>query len=315
MASDGNALEVLREAFPGLKSYELPGYNIRYTKSSWSLKFQLLFAIPKVWKAMKAERKCVQGIIAKEDIKGIISDNRFGVYHPEIPSVFITHQLTVLSGWLTAITTKIHKQFIERFDECWVPDLNKSPNLSGRLSLNNSIEIPVKRIGVLSRLTPKTTNFNYDLVIVLSGPEPQRSLLETQLLKDFPVDFGRSVLVRGVLSETTLDVNNKNLEVINYANTTELNELLNSSKLVLARSGYSTIMDLLVLGKKAFFIPTPGQNEQEYLAKRMDELQIAPFAKQHDFNFKKLKEVSNYRGFSQQKVSLDLKLFSLFQGE
>lgn len=86
-------------------------------------------------------------------------------------------------------------------------------------------------------------------------------------------------------------------------------------KSLIARSGYSTIMDLAVLGKKAFFIPTPGQFEQEYLAKLMKDKLIAPFSNQQEFNLEKLTSLVGYRGFEMKESKVDLKLFHLFEGE
>ena len=314
MASDGAALEVLKEAFPKLKTYELPGYDITYSKSSWGLKLRLLFSFFSIQKAVKAEHRFVQKLVEQEDISGIISDNRFGVYHKEIPSVYITHQLTVLSGFFTGISTKFHQRIIEKFDECWVPDIEEEPSLSGILSKNNSIKIPVKRMGVLSRLKQVELSSRYKIAVLLSGPEPQRTLLEEKILSEFKDDLGKTVLIRGKFSEDQIQHNFQHLEVVNYANQSDLNTILNSSEFVISRSGYSTVMDLALLGKKALFIPTPGQNEQEYLAKYLEAQKIAPFVNQNDFNFSALEQMDDYLGFEKHKMKLDLELFSLFDG-
>jgi hypothetical protein len=315
LASDGAALEVLKEAFPELKTYELPGYDITYSKSSWGLKLRLLFSFFRIQKAVKAEHEFVQKVVEIDDIYCIISDNRFGVYHNIIPSVYITHQLTVLSGLFTGFSTKFHQSIIEKFDECWVPDVSDELSLSGKLSKNNSIKIPVKRIGVLSRLKPKELSSKYEIAIVLSGPEPQRTLLQQKMLSEFKDDLGKTVLIRGKFSEDQIQHNFQNLEIVNYANQSDLCAILNGSKIVIGRSGYSTIMDLAVLGKKAMFIPTPGQDEQEYLAKYLEAQKIAPFVNQNDFSFSALEKLDKYPGFKKQKMELDLKLFSLFHSE
>ena len=314
LASDGAALKVLKEAFSTLKSYELPGYHITYSKSSWSFKLQLLFSFFRIRKVVKAEHRLVQETVEKEGISGIISDNRFGVYHSKIPSVYITHQLTVLSGVFTKFTTKIHRQIIEKFNECWIPDVESSV-FSGELSQNTGIKIPVRYVGVLSRLEAKPSDSKYDVAIVLSGPEPQRTFLEQKILTEFNDTIGKVKLVRGILTESQLAHNFQHMEVVNYANQRELNAILNSSKAVIARSGYSSVMDFAVLGKKALFIPTPGQTEQEYLAKRMHDLKIAPYVNQRKFKFSDVKKIESYKGFEGQKVAFDLKLFSLFHGE
>jgi len=86
---------------------------------------------------------------------------------------------------------------------------------------------------------------------------------------------------------------------------------------VISRSGYTTIMDLAVLEKKAYFIPTPGQNEQEYLAKRLTKLGIVPSCKQADFKLEKLGDIEKYTGLKNLDASAVnyTKLFALFKSE
>ena len=164
LASDGSALELLKKEFPTLKNYTLPSYNITYSKSSWSFKLQLLFSIPSVILAVVKERRIINQIIEKEQVVGVISDNRFGVYSSKIPSVYITHQVTVLSGITTFFTSKIHRYFSNKFDECWIPDTNEASNLSGKLGHLNNASKKLKYMGVLSRFQPIKSEFKYDLM-------------------------------------------------------------------------------------------------------------------------------------------------------
>jgi uncharacterized protein (TIGR00661 family) len=221
----------------------------------------------------------------------------------------------VLSGITTFITSKIHQKFIQKFNECWVLDIEGKNNLSGKLGhLNRKVE-NIKYIGVLSRFKKQETALKYDLLVLLSGPEPQRSLLEMKLLSELKNYQGNILFVRGVLTEK-IEINTpKNFKIINYLLSNELEIVINESKLIISRSGYSTIMDLAVLGKKAFFIPTPGQFEQEYLAERFQEMGIAPFAKQQNFKLENLYEITKYSGFNSTKTEIDLSLFKLFQGK
>ena len=46
---------------------------------------------------------------------------------------------------------------------------------------------------------------------------------------------------------------------------------MQEASLIISRSGYSTIMDLVQLQKRAILVPTPGQTEQEYLASYLME--------------------------------------------
>lgn len=306
---------LLQKEFPHLKSYTLPSYNIQYSKSSWKLKFQLILSVPSIISAVKKEKQVVAEIIKTENIVGIISDNRFGVYSAKIPSVYITHQLNVLSGFTTFFTSKIHQRIIRNFNECWVPDVEGDQNFSGKLGHLKKTNLNIKYIGILSRFQPKKLNLKQDILVLLSGPEPQRTLLENKLLSELKNYNGNVLFIRGVLNETNLISTSNNMKVVNYLLSNELETAINESNVVVARSGYSTIMDLAVLEKKAFFIPTPGQNEQEYLAELCELHKIAPYSKQENFTLKNLEELKKFNGFKQVKTQLYFRLFNLFQGK
>lgn len=312
LASDGDALTLLQSEFPKLKSYKLPSYNIKYGKGKHQ-KTQLLLNSPTIIKASLEEQKIVGNIHKSEKLSGIISDNRFGVKLSEVPSVYITHQINVLSGNTTAITSKVHQQLIKKFDECWVPDSSKS-KLSGKLSLIKNNKVNIKYIGALSRFERKNISKKYDMLIILSGVEPQRSMLEELLLTELDSYQKKALLIRGVFYDAEIPKTKNNISIVNYMLSEELQQAINQSEMVLARSGYSTILDLAKLGKKAFFIPTPGQYEQEYLAKRMAELNIAPFSAQDGFKLKELERLDEYNGFKKflKEESFDAELFKLF---
>ncbi len=315
LASDGNALLLLKKEFPFLKSYTLPSYNIKYSKSGNNLKLKLLLSTPFILSAVKKEKKIVAQIIEKENIKGIISDNRFGVFSNTIPSVYVTHQLNVLSGKTTFITSKIHRTIIAKYNECWVPDFENKSNFSGILGHLENKSLDIKYLGILSRLKPFKSEIKYDIMVLLSGPEPQRTTLENKLLIELQNHSGKILFVRGVLNDSKEIIEPHNFEVVNYLGTEPLEKAINQSNLIIARSGYSTIMDLAVLGKKAFFIPTSGQFEQEYLAESLQNKGISPFSNQQDFTIKKLEILEKYSGFTTYKNKLDLKIFSLFKSE
>lgn len=315
IASDGDALTLLQKEFPGLTAYTLPGYDIHYSQSG-KLNFSLLLQAPKMLRVMAKERKAVRRIHKTEHLSGIISDNRFGVHVKGIPSVYITHQIRVLSGSTTAISSKIHSHIISKFDACWIPDQDNKLNLSGELSRSASSKAELKYIGILSRFEKKESEKKYSLLVVLSGPEPQRTLLEEKLIGQLAHFDKKTLFVRGSFSKDILALDNPNIEVKNYLLSEELERALMASELVLARSGYSTLMDLARLEKKAFFIPTPGQYEQHYLAKRCEELKIAPFSSQENFELKDLDRVQDYSGFNEAFESgLPAGLFDLFQGK
>ena len=315
LASDGDALLLLQKEFPLLKSVELPSYNISYPKNGKHLKFKLLLQLPHIISAIKKERKMVAQLVDKENIAGIISDNRFGVYSKKVPSVYVTHQLKVLSGKITFITTKIHQKFIQKFDECWVPDEEGISNFSGELGHLKKHRLNLKYLGILSRFQPEALEITYDLLLLLSGPEPQRTLLEHKLVKELKHFKGKILMVRGLLSNASEITALGNFKIANHLLANELEQAINQSNLVIARSGYSTIMDLAALGKKAFFIPTPGQFEQEYLAKRLQENLVAPYVKQDEFSASKLSDITNFYGFTKVDSTVDLDWFKLFEGK
>ncbi|MFB9051689.1 glycosyltransferase [Formosa undariae] len=313
IASDGIALALLKKEFPNVETIELPAYDITYAKKGHFFKLKLLKDSPKLLKAIKAEKKATKELVETHNIDGIISDNRLGVHSKKIPSVFITHQLQVLSGSTTWLSTKMHQRVIEKFNECWIPDHEKEPSLSGKLGHMKGIEIPLIYLGPLSRFERKPLEKIYHILILLSGPEPQRTLLEVQLLNAFKDDPRRILCVRGVIEKEQTVTTKGNITIYNFMAGEQLANVINSSKTVLCRSGYTTVMDLSVLGKKAFFIPTPGQFEQEYLAKRLEELNLVPYCKQNDFTIDKLETIQHYQGLNGQNTDVDFKtLFSLF---
>ena len=305
---------LLQNEFPLLRSYNLPSYNISYPKNGNYLISSLFLQVPSIILTIRKEKKILAKIIEKEHIDGIISDNRFGVYHAKIPSVYITHQLRVLSGFTTFFTTKIHQKIYEKFNEIWVPDIYGKSNFSGELSSTKLPKEQLKFIGVLSRFKLQKLPLKYNILVVLSGIEPQRTLLENKLLNELKHFNGKVLFIRGVFSEKEITASS-NIMVKNHLLSHELEQVINESDLVIARSGYSTIMDMAVLGKKTFFIPTTGQKEQEYLAELMDFKKISPYSKQEDFNLNELKKVKKYHGFQPVKTTIHLELFQLFNSK
>ncbi len=313
IASDGAALLLLEKEFPELQTIALPSYGVSYPKKGHHFKLKLFQNSPKLMKAITAEKKATASIIKAFNIDGIISDNRLGVHSKEVPCVFVTHQLQVLSGNTTWLSTKLHQKIIRRFNECWVPDNLGDHNLSGVLGHVNMHEMPIKYIGPLSRFEKKTTPMKFDVLVLLSGPEPQRTLLEGKLLNDFKNFNGKVVFVMGRVEKQQHISEEKHITIYNYLTSKELEKVINESALIVARSGYTTIMDLTKLSKKAFFIPTPGQFEQEYLAKRLTDLGYAPSCNQGDFNLEKLTVISEYKGLNAMNYDVNYKkLFHLF---
>jgi len=318
LASDGAALLLLQKEFPELESIELPSYNIRYPKKGSYFKWKIILKLPQLKKTMVAEKLLVEKLVKSGKIQGIISDNRFGIRSKAIPSVYITHQLNVLTGSTTFFSSKIHQNIIKKFDLCWVPDVDDVVmNLSGKLGHLEKNPFAINYMGVLSRMEKKQLPKDIDILLLLSGPEPQRTFFEEKLKTDFKGNKKNILMVRGVVEKEQKWENFENIKTVNFMQNKELEETINKSEIVVSRSGYTTIMDLTMLEKKVFFVPTPGQYEQEYLAKRLKSLGIAPSCKQEKFKVKKLNKVAVYKGLktlSQQQVNFS-ELFSLFEGK
>ena len=314
IASDGAALALLKKEFKQVVFIELPAYNVTYSKSKSSFKWRLFRQLPKIKKAILKEHLAIKKIVHDYAIEGIISDNRMGVYSSKIPSVFITHQLNVLSGMTTKLSTSLHDYYLKKFDECWVPDFENTPNLSGKLGHDFTTKLlPIKYIGALSRLEKTSISSKFDIMVLLSGPEPQRGLLEQKLFKELADYNGNILFVKGKIEGEQRVETKRQFTIYNFMTSADLQTALNSCDLVISRSGYTTVMDLAKLGKKAFFIPTPGQFEQEYIAQNLNEQGIIPSCNQKEFSLKQLDRVKDFTGFD----ALDCKtnfsgLFKLF---
>ncbi len=286
LASDGRALALLRQEFPDLMSFELPSYDVQYRSRNmvWGIATQL----PKIGWAIWREHWVLRKLVAQHGIDSVISDNRFGCFVPKKHCVFITHQLNIpipFWGVKTGVNFFNHL-IIKRFEECWLPDLAKMPNLSGKLShpVPHRLRQKVKFIGALTRMQlNKVEPLRYDAIAVLSGPEPQRSQLEKALLEQASQLPGSFLLVQGKpeLPISTPDFYPKNIYVVPSMTTEALNQAILESGVFIGRSGYSTVMDLARLGKPALLIPTPGQPEQLYLAEKL-AMENAVVAQQQD---------------------------------
>mgnify|MGYP002621850830 FL=1 len=153
------------------------------------------------------------------------------------------------------------------------------------------------KLGVLSRFEKKNIGEIYDLAIILSGPEPQRTMLEEIVNRQLSEYNGNVIFVKGKIEPEQKSETIGSVTSYNFMTGSELEQAINQSKVVLSRSGYTTLMDLVKLQKKAFFVPTPGQTEQEYLAKRLKKQGIAPYSTQEKFKIEMLNGIELYKGF------------------
>jgi len=318
ICSDGDALLLLKKEFPNAQFVELPGYNVRYDFRSMVLNM-VRYSIGML-KAIHKEEKILKNLVDKHSPSLIISDNRYGFHHKSVKSIFITHQLNIPSQkkWQTLTANKFLHQFIKRFDLCWVPDFEDAPNLSGQLSHGVNLSIPVQFIGPLSRFTPSSQEHKYEIAFVLSGPEPQRGKLEQMIVNQQDLLQGKCCLVRGTNqpAEYSYDPND-NLEVVDLLDSEALEQILSQSRILVCRAGYTTIMDLVALQKPAVLIPTPGQPEQEYLAKHLStQFPSFSFVSQKEFSLENiLLEDIPWTGSTSISNWSEVKLESLLNAE
>lgn len=269
--------------FPACPKVEVPSYDIRYS-STLPVWFKILLQWPKIKDVIKKENKCLKEIVRHYHVDLIISDNRFGLSHKKIKTIFITHQLNIPAPFFSFLINYINRRLIHRFNEVWIPDYEeKDKRLSGNLSDAEKMKIPVTFIGPKSYLSNRSDSApggKLDYLILLSGIEPQRSRLEKLLMCQFDNSGKKIVLVRG--SKSAKAIINPYLEINQFSEGEELRRLIVSADTVICRSGFSTLMDLHLLDKrKIILIPTPGQTEQVYLAEHWKEKFGAKVIPQH----------------------------------
>jgi len=286
LAGEGSQEVLLRKEFPRLPFLPLKGYRVNYAASGITGK--VFLQIPGILRTIKKEHEWLQEQVNTYGFEAVISDNRYGLCNKRIHSVFITHQLTIkspLGKWSERLLQTWNYHFINRFDECWVPDEEGEKSLAGELSHPGTYpSVPVKYTGLLSRFEKKTgMEKKGHLLVLLSGPEPHRSLLENLLKEQIAGYAGTVSFVRGLPLETENPSSSSLAVFYNHLPAAQLQLEMEKAEYVISRSGYSTIMDLAVMKKKSILIPTPGQPEQEYLAKFLEHKHFALFIQQKDF--------------------------------
>ena len=270
IAAEGPQKALLKEEFPAIRFINVQGYGLKYGRNKWATWFRIIFQIPKILIRIKRENRWLERFLLEEELDGVISDNRYGLYSASIFSVFITHQLHIITYFgkgIDQVLQKINYRKICRFSSCWVPDFEEAGSLAGTMAHpKKGPEIPIRYLGPLTRFKKINTGMAGPLVFLLSGPEPQRTIFEKKILAELQNYSGKAILIRGLPGETSLPEVRINTRVCNHLPSKELNKVITESDYVIGRCGYSSIMDLAMLGKKTILIPTPGQPEQEYLA-------------------------------------------------
>ena len=265
ISASGRPKTLLQLEFPSVETVDMEGYNISYPEGS-GMVWKMFRSTPHILRRIKEEHAELDGLIDSLKLDAVISDNRFGLYSDRIPCVYMTHQVMIKAPFFESVLYRMHRDYMRKFSHVWIPD-DETDGLSGDLAHKYPMPQNGKYIGPLSRFSPSESDQSTDMLVIISGPEPQRTRFEKLVvaqLKDFE---GSSVAVLGT-PDAERDDQMGRTRIVSHLSAQELEKEILAAKLVVSRSGYSTIMDLAALGGKAVFVPTPGQTEQEYLAKK-----------------------------------------------
>lgn len=296
LAGSGNSLTLLKSAFPSLETIWLPSPKISYSAGS-SQVLSILLRLPRMFFVTLREQRILKKLLHNGNIDMVVSDNRYGLYAKHIHTVIITHQLSpLLPKGLKYLEYPVHRlirKMTDRFTECWIPDDSGGKfNLTGFLSARFPLPANAIFTGILSApaymqrqntIIPSTVTGNLsdgndskpesgplDVLLILSGPEPQKSIFLGKVIQSIGKSTFYNVYVAGgyAARRTALP---GNFIFSNFEGASEMNRLISNRELIICRPGYSVIMELLAAGRPAILVPTPGQPEQEYLGKRLDE--------------------------------------------
>jgi len=300
IAADGLPAELLKKEFPDVLFVKYSSKRLNYSKIV-PFEIKMAMQIPKILYGIYQEHQIIKKIAKKYQPDLIISDNRYGAYIQGIPSVFITHQLypklpkylSILQNFVASI---LH-HFIKTFDLCMIPDVESTPNLSGTLSHGHTEQLNIRYIGPISRFENhnKQINEQYEIAAILSGPEPQRSILEQILLKQLNETNFRTIVVGGKHGDSRIKKIGK-IDYVEQLCALKLEQLILKTPIIITRSGYTSVMDLIKIKKSAILIPTPRQTEQEYLAEYLSEVGYFVSYRQKSINISSA--VENFLNFN-----------------
>lgn len=298
IASNGPQLSLLKKEFPNLEYIPLKGYNITYSRYKRWLGLKILWQIPKILLSVRHEHNWLDKIINQYEVELVLSDNRYGLYSKKVPCIIITHQLLIKAPfmWMEKIMQQINYRYLLKYNECWIPDFEGGNNIAGVLSHPSRLpDTNIKYIGPLSRFRHAAgAEIKYKYLFMLSGPEPQRSILEEKVLNIAQRLPGTVLIVRGLPGKENEIIPPATVLIKNHLTTAEMEWAFLASELIISRSGYTTVMELLSLGKKSILIPTPGQTEQEYLAQHLMKQGWCYSCKQDDDLFHHIQQAKKF---------------------
>ncbi len=308
-ATDGASYALLRSSFPAMKMIRLPFCRVRYSRHLPAI-WKIFLSLPCILRSIREEHNKTAAIVEEFAIDLIVSDSRYGVYHPAVPSFLIIHQLQPRLprrfSFLASFLFRFYHRRLLKFNRLWVPDFADDPTLAGSLShpsatMPGSLKEKILYTGVLSRFMDPEYNSAYPVrkiftvVVVLSGPEPQRSILEKILVRKLRKKPWQVLFIRGIPWKKQSQTVHGNIQLVSHLPPNLFYTYLKKAEFIISRAGYSTIMDLAAIGKSALLIPTPGQTEQEYLADHLAAGNYFVSMSQNDIRiqeaFEKLKKI------------------------
>jgi uncharacterized protein (TIGR00661 family) len=308
IAADNRPFDLLRREFPDLPHVRFPGYSVQYQQTG-NLHGKIIRQLPKILNGFRTEHHYLDALIKLHDVDAVISDNRFGAFSTSVPSVLIIHQLNIILPSLLAfgkgIVAFANRKLCNNFSEVWIPDFESEPNIAGIMAHPKRLPKNAYYVGPLSRIRKIDARKEIDILVILSGPEPQRTILEELIVGQLMKTGLISVIVRGKPEQNTTMKISPTITMVNSVQTDEMSRLIAASHMIISRPGHSTIMDLSFVGAKAILVNLPGQTEQEYLARMLKKQMICYYEDQDDFDLlRSLERAGSYSGFN--SISNDL---------
>ncbi len=296
IAGDEQSLALLSNRFEGVKTIHFPSFKVRFSKRQNQV-------LPLLWIALRLpyhiikEHLILKRIVRQLKIDVVISDNRYGLWNNDVKTILITHQLKIFFPrpfrFLEPLGTRFIRFMAEKFDSCWIPDYYNSTGLAGELSHPKRLPSNARYIGIISRFQKANTvesEEKWGLVGIVSGPSPHREILISEIEKFSKRQNLKTLIIKGNPNEGTEIVEQNGIWYAGHLEDKDFASVVTSSKYLICRAGYSSIMDLVALGVKCLIVPTPGQTEQEYLAEFLSDKGLFQTCKQSDVEKQSISE-------------------------
>jgi uncharacterized protein (TIGR00661 family) len=287
IAGDERIKPIFKNRFKEIPFVLFPSYRVELSAGESQLFPLIGIAFRMLWATCR-ERRYVNAIVESHKIDLIISDNRYGLYSKQVDSVLVTHQLNMQFPkpfkWLAFVGRWYVRFYVHKHTQCWVPDNKEGIRLSGILSTPKKMPRNTRFIGLLSRFSVGIKNLpkadDWELVVIASGPSPQRELFVQAAIDLANLLNLKTLILRGNPQESEQRFVGGKILLVPTLNDEEMRMAVISASYIICRAGYSTIMDIIALNRKALLVPTPGQTEQEYLAKHLSAMGMFAATKQ-----------------------------------